>query len=285
MVANVWSTLGKPPCTPAGAGEFHYALIDGAQMDGLSNRLSATSRVSSHDSLFGTPLAKDKEDATPHLLALADMEDFVRLMREWASKLTSHGALTLMISPLAPSELARRLRARLDARLPERFDCVNRFFDGRVTPHLHHCLTPTQRDVFFSPCTQWWVVAANHAWLELPCRPASEDAFHPPLELDQAQQAYLIDACYPYAVIQHFVQTDAELLATIAEREQYGFFHDALQAAAGFGIDGGATAVLFCTLALTRGARFYEEPTWRAALTSVRRSEMTLQQAVKALHD
>ena len=285
MVANVWSTLGKPPCTPAGAGEFHYGLIDGAQMDGLSNRLSATSRVLSHESLFGSPLAKDKEDATPSLLALADMEAFVRLMHEWATKLSSHGALTLMISPLVPSELARRLRARLDARLPDRFDCVNRFFDGRVAPHLYHCLSPMQREVFFSVCTKWWVVGSNHSWVGIPCRFAEHDTFNSPLELNQKQQAYLVDACYPYAVVEHFLQTDEELLSVLPDSERYAFFRRALQVATDFGIDGGATAVLFCTLALTRGPNFYEQPEWRSVLQDVRRGQMTPQQAVKARHD
>lgn len=282
---NVWSKLTPPLCSPLAEGEHHYILVDGAQVDRLSHRLSASNQVLSHESLFGAPLAPDTSDATPHLLAMTDVTAFRPLMFSWADRLTSHGALAWLVSPLAPAELGRRLRARLDARLPERFDCVNRFFDGRVTPHLHHCLTPAQRDVFFSPCVQWWVVAPDHAWLSLPCRFAAEDAFTPPLELDDAQQAYLIDACYPYAVIAHFVQTDAELLATIAEPEQYAFFRKALKAAAGFGIDGGATAVLFCTLALTRGPSFYEQPVWRDALASVKRGEVSLQQAVKAHHD
>ena len=282
---NVWSKLSPPPFAPLEEGEHHYILVDGAQVDRLSCRLAAYRPPLADQPLFGETLAPETSDVTPHLLTLVDVGIFRSLMFAWADKLYSHGALTWLVSPLPPAELARRLRARLDARLPERFDCVNRFFDGRVTPHLHHCLTTTQRDVFFSPCTQWWVVAANHVWLRLPCRLAREEAFRPPLEFDQAQQAYLIEACYPYAVIQHFLQTDAELLATIAEPEQYAFFRDALRAAARFGIDGGATAVLFCTLALTRGATFYEELAWRAALANVQRSEMTLQQAVKAHHD
>jgi hypothetical protein len=282
---KLWSALTPPPCTPLGAEEHHYAVIDGAQMDRLSYRLSVSKQVLAHEPLFGAPLAPAASDATPHLLALADAAAFKTLMFEWADKFHSHGALTWLVSPLPQAELGARLRARLEARLPERFDCVNRYFDGRVTPHLHHCLDSTQREVFFSTCTQWWVVDATHQWLSLPCRFAAQDAFEPPLELDARQQAYLIDACYPYAVIEHFMQTDEELLDALPEAERYAFFGGVLRAAATFGIDGGASAILFCTLALTRGPNFYREPLWQAALGRVQRGEITLQQAVKAHHD
>lgn len=285
MAANLWSMLPAPPCAPVGEGERHYAVIDGAQVDDLSRRLAATKQVLLHEPLFGSSLSPDKSDATPHLLALRDAAAFRPLMLEWADKLNSHGALTWMVSPLTLPELSRRLRSRLDARLPERFDCVNRFFDGRVTPHLHHCLTATQRDVFFSTCTQWWVVSPEHTWFGLHCRFADQDAFSPPLELNERQQAYLIDACYPYAVIEHFLQTDEELLDELPPPERYAFFQRALRVAVKFGIDGGATAVLFCTLALTRGPNFYEQPAWRTVLERVRRRETTLQEAVKAHHD
>jgi Domain of unknown function (DUF4123) len=282
---SIWSILTPPPCAPLNAEEQHYAVIDGAQADRLTKRLSINQYILAHEPLFGAPLAPNASDATPHLLALADAAAFKNLMFLLADKLHSHGALTWMVSRLPPPELARRLKARLDARLPDRFDCVNRYFDGRVTPHLHHCLEPAQREVFFSTCTQWWVVDATHQWLSLPCHFAPQDAFEPPLELNEQQQAYLIDACYPYAVIEHFVQTDEELLDALPAAERYAFFRGVLQAAATFGIDGGATAILFCTLALTRGPGFYKLPEWQAALGRVQHGEITLQQAVKAHHD
>ena len=195
------------------------------------------------------------------------------------------GALSWLVSPLGIDALASRLRARLDARLPDNFSCVNRYFDGRITPHLHGCLTDAQRAAFFSVSTQWWVVSHNHQWQSLACAFALHDPFNAPQVLNEAEQAQMIDACYPYTVIEHFAQTDEELLDEVPAAERYGFFRQALIAAARFGIEGGASAILFCTLTLTRGPNFYAQATWPALLERVKRGELTLQQAVKAQHD
>ncbi len=282
---SLWTTIAQPALAPQGKEEKLYLLIDAAQIDRFGVKLAANRLVLAHEPLFGHPIAPDKADATPHLLAVAGPEAAQAVQHAWADSMFSHGALAWLVSPLLRGDLAQRLRSRLDARLPERFDCVNRFFDGRVTPHLHACLSPAQREAFFCVGTQWWVVDHTHRWLSLPCAFSEHDAFEPPLELDERQQAHLIDACYPYAVIDHFMQTDEELLDSLPPNERYGFVRGALQTAAQYGIDGGATAILFCTLALTRGPAFYTRAPWQASLDQVKRGEITLQQAVKAHHD
>jgi hypothetical protein len=132
---------------------------------------------------------------------------------------------------------------------------------------------------------QWWVIDHRFRWQSLACRYSSQDQFESPLELDDAQQAALIDACYPYSVIDHFAKTDEELLETVPPSERYGFFSQALKVAAEYGIDGGASAVLFCTLALTRGPRFYLQHDWQRDLQRVKAGELSLQQALKGRHD
>jgi hypothetical protein len=144
-----WSNLGTPGFGPSAAGEHHYALVDGAQIHRLGSLLSAGKRISGHRALFGSTLAKDVADATPHLLALADADSSSHLLLRWGDAVESHGAISVIVSTHDLDSLATRLIARLDARLPDRFDCVNRFYDGRVTPHLHEALHPAQREVFF----------------------------------------------------------------------------------------------------------------------------------------
>ena len=94
-----------------------------------------------------------------------------------------------------------------------------------------------------------------------------------------------MDACYPYTVIEHFEQTDPELLDELLPAERYTHFSQALRRAASYGIEGGASAVLYCTLTLTRGATFDQDGAWPVLLARVKRGEITLQQALKAQHD
>jgi hypothetical protein len=281
-----WATLGPPPFAPLAQGERVYALIDGAQVAGLGRQLPRLRGVERSVPVFGNELSADRADATPHVLLMADLPSCQRLVGSDAMQTVSFpGALSWLVSPLALDELAHRLLRRTDARLPDQFDCVNRFFDGRVVPHLHEALTSTQRDAYFSLATQWWVVSTTHQWQALPSRCAAVDPHEPPLVLDERQQAELIDACYPYSVIEHFMLTDPELLDTVPPPQRYAFVSGALRKAGTYGIDGGSSAILFCTLTLTRGPDFHQQTAWQDALQRVKRGEITLQQAVRAQHD
>ena len=283
---NLWLTVRLPKMPSPLEGERLYALIDAAQVDRFTDRASGLRGVQRHEPVYSTPLARDRADATPHVLELRDLDAYQGLVRgDFGDALSFPGALALLISPLDIVPMATRLRARLDAQLPDRFECVNRYYDARITPHLHAVLHESHRAKFFSVCSQWWVVGHTHQWQSLPCAYMASDPFVAPLVLDEVQQARMIDACYPYTVIEHFAQTDEELLETVPASQRYGFFRQALAAAARFGIDGGASAILFCTLALTRGPVFYTLAEWQSSLERVKRGELTLQQAVKAQHD
>lgn len=284
-----WSKcLGQPLALPVQGlpqGQVAVLLADGAQMDRLTARLGSLHQRIAHATVFRAPLGPEQADATPHVLAFERVGDAASAFAGLAAHARSHGALSLLVTPLPAEELATRLRRRLDAVLPDGLDCVNRYFDGRVAPHLHEALEAAQRAAFFSVSSQWWVVGHDLRWQNLPSEYAADDAFEGPLHVSEKQQALLIDGCYPYAVIEHFEQTSPELLEKLPLPGRYAYLSKALTAAQRFGIDGGASAVLFCTLALTRGENFHEQPDWHAALLEVKAGRQTLQQAVKARHD
>lgn len=280
-----WTKIGSPPLADLGPADRCYAIVDGAQVDRLGLRIANNQQVVTDTALFGSSLAPATKDATPHLLLLKQLQSVGQLMQLWERSMLSHGAISVVISPLDAQVLSQRLSARLDARLPDSFDCVNRYFDGRITPHLHACLSDSQRIEFFSVASQWWVVGHNYQWQSLSCAFAGQDCFESPLKLDDAQQAAMVDACYPYSVIDHFLKTDEELLDTVAPSQRYSFFSQALRDAAAWGIDGGAAAVLFCTLAMTRGPGFHSQADWQADLERVKRGDINLQQAVRNHHD
>lgn len=285
---KVWHELTSPPMDvkPHGSEETlkHYILLDAAQIERYGARFGNLRGVIAAQPIVGGSLAPARHDATPHLLHLADVQALQPIASRLAEAQAPHGALSWLVSPLTLTELAKRLRQRLDIVLPDQLTCLNRYYDGRVAPHLHAALTAEQRRTFFSMSEQWWVIGPKLEWLSLACAYAAEDPFTGPLVLNTGQEARIIDGCYPYAVIEHFEQTDPELLDTVPPAERYAFFRDALEAARQFGIEGGSEATLFCTLAMTRGADFHQQAQWEDGLERVRRGEARLIDVLRARH-
>lgn len=285
-MASFWSSLSNPPIQPNSGASRYYALIDAAQVARFSRTInSKTSSTLGRVALFGEAVAPDRYDATPHLFEIVRPNDYAAFVRQLSKIEAIHGAITCLVSPLELPELATRLKRRLDAKLPDDVDCVNRFFDGRIAPHLHASLNDQQRAAFFSVAEQWVVVGNDFQWQALACHFTDDDPFSGPLIFNAKQETYLINRCYPYALIEHFERTDPELLDTVEPNQRYRFFQKAIEAAESYKIEGSSDITLFCTLSLTRGAEFHEEPPWQGKLQAVRAGTATLQQVLKSFHD
>lgn len=284
-MASFWSNLPSPVIQPVTGASCCYVLVDAAQIEGFSGVFSKMgSPITGHIALFGEQLAPERYDATPHLFEVTGDKHHGQFARKLSRSEAGAGAISYLVSRLEFPELAARLKRRLDACLPDDVDCVNRFFDGRITPHLHACLSEEQRAAFFSVAEQWLVLGPDFQWQSLSCHFAEEDPFSGPLMLNAKQEAYLIDHCYPYALIEHFERTDPDLLDTWPRKERYAFFLEATRVAAKFGIDSASEITLFCTLCMTRGAKFHEDAPWPEKLAAMCRGETTLQQVLKSMH-
>ncbi len=282
---NVWRVAGLPPVEPLSPAQRLYALIDGAQLDDFRRHFRETRGVLGKVNLAGSTLSAQLENAGQHLLYLEGIEALAHVLERIVRSGSSHGALSVIVSSLELFALADALRKRLHVTLPDQFDCVSRFFDGRVTPHWLSVLKPEQREVFTAFASQWWVVSHEHVWVSLACTEIDPDPFDQPMSITERQQADMIDACYPYTVIDHFELTDPELLERLPPAEQYAWFARALAAARRHGIDDGPQSMLFCTLTLTRGERFYEAPAWHQGLTQVQQGQTRLRDLMKAIDD
>lgn len=285
-MSSFWFNLPVPPVREASEGIRYYALIDAAQLERFSQTMHwRNNSILSRVALFGEQIAPDRYDASPHLIELAGPDSYRSLVSQFARRNVSHGVITCLVSPLEAVELAARLKRRLDVTLPDEVECINRFFDGRISPHLHACLGDEQRSAFFSVAAQWLVVGHDHTWLSLDCQFANQDPFSGPLLISSRQEAYLIDHCYPYALIEHFERTDADLLDSVPAEQRYRFFKEAIEAAQRSGIDRSSDITLFCTLSMTRGSAFHEQTPWPERLGAVRAGTTTLQEVVKSIHD
>ena len=282
---NVWRFAGLPPLVPLHSGQKLYALVDGAQIDDYRKNFRAIPGVNDLSSLAGPDLTPDRETVTQHLLRLKDLNALRDVLARVTRSSVSHGAMSVMVSSLATEDLAAALCRRMDVTLPDQFDCINRFFDGRVAPHWLSVLTPDQRTRFTAFASQWWVVSHEHIWSSLACSEIHPDPFSEQMFINERQQADMIDACYPYTVIDHFEQTDPELLERVPPAAQYGWFQRTLAVARRYGIDDGPDSMLFCTLTLTRGERFFDAPSWREGLQQLQLRKTRLRDLMKAIHD
>lgn len=283
---SFWSNLPPLPVADTSESVRYYALIDAAQLERFSQTMKLKSdSILSRVALLGEQIAPDRYDASPHLLELAGPNSYRNLVGQFARLNASPGVMTCLASALAASELAARLRRRLDAILPDEVECINRFFDGRISPHLHACLDDQQRSEFFSLATQWLVVGHDYTWQSLACHFAEHDPYSGPLAISTRQEAYLIDHCYPYALIEHFERTDADLLDGVPAAQRYRFFKDAMAAAEEYGIERSSDITLFCTLSMTRGASFHEQAPWPEKLKAVQAGTASLQDVLKSIHD
>lgn len=279
---HLWSQVEIPEF-PVLNEQHLYALVDGAQVMEYRRHFLNVPGVVNQLALSGADLVPDRFNASVHLLHLERMDAMDSLLRQLTKASTSHGAISLLVTKLPLDALASALRLRLDVTLPDQFDCTNRYFDGRVAPHWVACLTTEQKEKFCAFASQWWVVSHEHVWQQLTCNEVHPDPFTTPFTINDAQQAAMIDACYPYTVIDHFEETDPELLERVAPAAQYMWFRKALQVAEGYGIDGGPETMLFCTLTLTRGERFYEAPAWHDGLMKMKNRQTRLADLMKAL--
>lgn len=262
------------------SGSPAYLLLDGAQTPKVKAALRATG-IARHESLFAETTEAAAAEAGPYLAVPVTGEPPGQILARMLRIIEVPFALSVLVSDLDFAGLSRRLTMRLDTVLPDAVQALLRFYDGRVVGHIAAVLSSEQRARMFSVASSWWHFDGDLRWKSLPCNFSATETLDGPLVLNEQQQNALIDACYPYSVIEHFAETDADLLDTVSLPERYAFFLHALSAARGYGIDGGAEAILFCTLALLRGRAFYRDAEWADRLEAVKAGRMSLRKAMQ----
>ena len=136
-----------------------YALVDHGGMPGLIDKLNNIKR--NWISLFEGSKEENALSVAPILFSIpADYESFKnRDFLTWLGKKGTYtSSVVLIASPLNIEELARRLKLRLDAMLPDDMAIMLRFFDPRVFEELSKVLLPEQKELFLSVGYQWWYI-------------------------------------------------------------------------------------------------------------------------------
>ncbi|MBA0283950.1 DUF4123 domain-containing protein [Stenotrophomonas maltophilia] len=241
-----------------------FVLLDGAQCDQPSQVLRTLPWTPLR--LFDGLLADGSEDASVFLARLPRDMDIDRFLQRAAAQARSPGLLSLIDTTLTAEALQQRLQRRLDASYPNGKEFLARFFDARVLPWWVQVLDEPQCRAFLALGERWWYLRHDLQWAHLDLHDAAQDPHEPPWVLEAPQRRALIDASYPYTLIDHFQLTDPELLARLPRARWYTFFRRVVATAAAAGIEDSRRVVMVATWALLAGTDLGEDPAWQQRL-------------------
>lgn len=272
----------NPPLPPeliaSAASGRRYLLLDGAQYQADPAGLSRHGMQV--EALLDGEMAGIGRNVAPHLLEYTSNDLLAQMQQRILRDSASPHALSCLESPLEFAQLAARLRRRLLTRLPNGKKMLLRMQDARVLEPLASVLTGKQFDAFFGFCECCWYVDTSLNWSRIDATVPVHDPEDYCLQLDTAQRRALQDACYPHAVIAHFLDTEPALLDPVPPGERYACIRDALCAARQFGLEQSADAIVFCTLALVEGRAFHQQPDWQQWLAEVAQGRRTLSEVL-----
>ncbi|HDS1649397.1 DUF4123 domain-containing protein [Stenotrophomonas sp. TWI169] len=262
-MANDWQFPPFSP-PPLDEGTQRYVLLDGAQCEQPLQLLRALPWAPLP--LFDGLLADGTDDASVFLARLPRGLELDRFLQRAASYARSPGLLSLIDTALPAEELQQRLQRRLDASYPNGKLFLARFFDARVLPWWVQVLDAAQCRAFLALGERWWYLRHDLKWAHLELQDSVQDPHDPPWVLEAAQRRALIDASYPYTLIDHFQLSDPELLARLPRARWYTFFRRVVATAADVGIEDSRRLVMVSTWALLAGVDLGEDPAWRLRL-------------------
>lgn len=249
---------------PLEADMGRFVLLDGAQCDQPLQLLRTLPWAPLR--LFDGLLGDGTDDASVFLARLPRDTDIDRFLQRAAAHARSPGLLSLIDTTLSADALLQRLQRRLDASYPNGKEFLARFFDARVLPWWVQVLDAPQCRSFLALGERWWYLRHDLQWAHLELEDTALDPHDPPWVLAAPQRRGLIDASYPYTLIDHFQLTDPELLARLPRARWYTFFRRVVATAAAAGIEDSRRMVMVATWSLLAGVDLGEDPAWRLRL-------------------
>ena len=258
-----------------------YGLVDHAGLPGLLGRLDEADIA--RTSIFVGRGEQEAWQVAPILFPI-NLKEVSSEQQQVLTWMCGQGqfssCLMLLASPLALDPLALRLGRRLDGMLPDDMAVMLRFFDPRVFEALIKVLLPAQLTTFLGVAQHWWFVDRRGRLHMVEADFAEQDPFVAPLQLDNAQQAAMIDASEPDQVMQMLSEGVPGGFANLRPTDRYDFVLEYMEAAHENNIVATHELALFCALAMLYGEDFALKPQWRTVLLQVKDGKLSLQQAI-----
>lgn len=226
--------------------------------------------------------------ATPLLVTLPQASASSAWLAQWhafARSWAYSNALTYLESALPHEAVMHALHARLDAVLPMDLRVVLRYFDTRTALALAGALECDQRSWLFAPATCWLASDRTGAPVDLTQVAPLAMAGMPPLRLTAEQEAELMRAAEPDAVIDALLERENVALMARLPHEQHQQVSELLTAARGQGVTELPDLIAYCELGLTLGAGFAEQEPWCRPMDEVRAGRMRFVDCVARVGD
>lgn len=263
--------------------DHYYLVINQAAFPNILKRKNAIASLP-HDGILVSAIAID--GASPLLVEIdslgdenrtAQLVDWLCEQGQWAN------GLMLLRTPLSLTDMRDRLRLRTEAVLPDNFRVLLRYFDGRILPTLLSVLPAAQRKPFLGCAREWHYVDRNGDLQTVAdVQFESDDAFEPPLKLDDKQQAALLHASEIDMVID---QLHRHMQFDEAPPGQYQRVAPLVDAARSYGIKDTPHIAMFCLIGLQEDVEFHKQPDWSPLLAKVKAEVLTFPQALDQMEE
>lgn len=263
-----------------------YLLLDGAQIDGLPNRLYSLEDNPQIHWLYQDTAYHALLDLGPALIALPVHSALEQVFIEhWQDK-----AGLLIESPAAPESLAEHLRSLIHARVSGDVTLLLRYYDPRVITHWLPGLDAGQRDRLMGPVSrirlprgpnheQRWLVRQRE-------QPIQRYAARPWLYLDDRQLQQLNGArleLFDQQLLEHVQRYFPECLAHLNVAQQYAWAASCRESAAAQGYSTAIEVSRWSALVSALGTQFPWEPEHQPYRQILQHHELNPEQRLDAL--
>jgi hypothetical protein len=256
-----------------------YALLDGSQLPDLMHSLRRGAlRASRYVSLFDERSETGAGDAAPFLVDLKSAANLDRAIAYTVRNALTSYAVSWIASSLDMRTLAARLAQRLDARLTENMDVLLRYYDSRILSSLSATLIAEQSCNFFNFSQQWWYATRGGGLHSCVCNFANEDQFIPPLSFSQAHENQLTELAFPDAVLEHLLDEQGDLLASMNRAEQHAFVARQIECTKELRLESMADIVTYCVIALVVGEDFSTRMPWQEKVAAIKAGKVSFKE-------
>lgn len=273
--------IGSRLAEPAPVAAYRYLVVDSAATRPLNFSRSCGLAEDGIDILTGE-VCVWRESASPVLLALplaAAGPAVVRKSRETLSMWRYANCLVYLESPHLPHVLARMLRNRTEAVLPQNLHVLLRYFDPRVLFTLTTVLDRARMSAFFGIASRWAFPDRSGGLQTMETQTSQlGDTLETPVCFDTAQEAELIDAGEADAMIDLLLNQSNAALLTMLPPQQHERVHALLAQAQSLRINELSDQVAFCSLGLELGPNFFDASPWSESLAALKAGQLKFSQ-------
>jgi len=249
-----------------------FALVDGAILRELPARTRQRWPASKARSLLTGATGAGAAEVGPLLFQLSRQDLEAGLPATLLDEKTGRNAGTILLSELELNELSSRLTPLVDVQLADESAMFMRFFDPRVFPFWLALVQAAFSNHLAGMLSRWiyWDAQQTLKVVRFDTHAHERVDASFPLRITSLQEQQLLDACYPFALIERFRLEDPAALAKVPVVERYAFFQDQIERARGHGIEANGELEVYCGLAIELGPLFDEHEALRAPLREVK---------------